>query len=359
MQVRLLILGCLWLGVGGALAADGPTLKVGDPAPKLQTGKWLQGEPVREFERGKVYVVAFWSSSGRPCRLAMPWLSDLQRQYKDQGLAVIGVNVWDSGVEPAEAYLKEMGEAIAFRIAMDATDENGRGKMAAAWLAAAGQGAVPVAFVVDTQGRIAFIGHPQSVKEKLLKPVLDGSFDLKKAAEAYAAALANEPKMQALLKDYQVAVRTGEPERALRLLETMEKLAPEEGRGSIGALRFRMLMAQRDFKGAAKLAAALSDAYPDEAILQNLLAWEMAIQEGMPERDLDLIEKIARRANDAAKGKDPAILDTLARALFMKGNQAAAIELQEKAVKLADGIMLNQLQATLQSYREGKLPPAE
>jgi thiol-disulfide isomerase/thioredoxin len=361
MRVRSWVLVWLWLGLtaGSVPGADAPILKVGDPAPKLQTAKWLQGEPLGEFERGKVYVVAFWSSTGRPCRLVMPWLSDLQRQYKDKGLVVIGLNVWDSAPEMAEAYLKELGEAIAFRIAVDATEENGRGKMAATWLAAAGQEAVPAAFLVDTQGRIAFIGHPQSLKDKLLKPVLDGSFEVKKAAEAYALALSNEPKLQALLKDYQRCLKNGEPQQALPVLEEMDKLAPEDGHAAIGALRFRMLMAQSDFKGAAKLAAQLSDAYPDEAILQNLLAWEMATNAGMAERDLDLIEKIARRANEAAKSKDPAILDTLARALFMKGNKAAAIELQEKAVKMAEGIMLNQLQAVLQSYREGRLPAGE
>ena len=32
-------------------------LKVGDPAPKLQVGRWVQGEAVKEFEGDKVYVV--------------------------------------------------------------------------------------------------------------------------------------------------------------------------------------------------------------------------------------------------------------------------------------------------------------
>ena len=35
-----------------ALGAE-PTLKVGDKAPKLQTGKWVQGEPVKEFQKVK------------------------------------------------------------------------------------------------------------------------------------------------------------------------------------------------------------------------------------------------------------------------------------------------------------------
>ena len=41
------------------LQAADPTLKVGDPAPKLQTGKWVQGDPVKQFAKGTTYIVEF------------------------------------------------------------------------------------------------------------------------------------------------------------------------------------------------------------------------------------------------------------------------------------------------------------
>src|SRR5260370_17196814 len=37
-----------------ALAAE-PTLKVGDPAPKLQTGNWFQAKPVNQSQNDKTY----------------------------------------------------------------------------------------------------------------------------------------------------------------------------------------------------------------------------------------------------------------------------------------------------------------
>ena len=47
--------GAVWALVAGmSLAAvAGPSLKVGDPAPKLEMGNWVQGDPVKDFHKGK------------------------------------------------------------------------------------------------------------------------------------------------------------------------------------------------------------------------------------------------------------------------------------------------------------------
>jgi tetratricopeptide (TPR) repeat protein len=298
-------------------------------------------------------------TEGNACRLAMPHLSDLQQKFKDKGVAVIAQNVWENSPEAVAAYLQSMEDKMKFRVALDLADDNGKGKMGVTWMDAAGQAAVPAAFVVNGEGKIAWIGHPGSLKEKLIQPILDGSFDLKVAAEQYALALANEPKMQAVWKDLRTAMENNAWDKAVLLLDELDKLALPDGRPGLGILRFQMLLLRQEFPAAAKLALQLSDAHPDEAMMQNQLAWELATHDGIVKREVEIIEKIAQRANDAAGGKDPAILDTLARALFMRGKKDAAIELQEKAVKLAQGVMKGQLQRVLNSYRQGTLPEAE
>ena len=65
---------------------------------------------------------------------------------------------------------------------------------------------------------------------------------------------------------------------------------------------------------------------------------------------------IAMRANSAAKGEDAAILDTVARVMFMKGEKQKAVEYQKKAVELSKGKTKEQFAKTLESYEAGELP---
>src|SRR5262245_14420021 len=67
-----------------------PTLKVGDPPPPLKADTWLQGNEVKSFEPGKVYLVEFWATWCGPCIMAMPHLAQMQAEYKDKGVTFIG-----------------------------------------------------------------------------------------------------------------------------------------------------------------------------------------------------------------------------------------------------------------------------
>ena len=152
----------------------GPTLKVGDPAPKLQTGKWVQGDPVKNFEKGKAYIVEFWATWCGPCRVFIPHLNELHKKFKDKGLVVIGQNCWEKDESQVETFIKKMGDKMTYRVALDDKTSDKKGAMAKTWMEAAGRDGIPSAFLVDTKGKIAWIGHPMSLKEEEIEAALAG-----------------------------------------------------------------------------------------------------------------------------------------------------------------------------------------
>ena len=168
----------LTLAAGATLAfgAD-KTLKVGDPAPKLQTGKWVQGEPVKNFENGKAYVVEFWATWCPPCRASIPHLNETYLKYKDKGLVVIGQDCWERDEALVAPFVKEMGQKMTYRVALDDKSKDKKGAMAITWMEAAGQNGIPSAFLIDTKGKIAWIGHPMQLKEKTIDAALAGTAD--------------------------------------------------------------------------------------------------------------------------------------------------------------------------------------
>jgi hypothetical protein len=280
----------------------------------------------------------------------------LHNKYKDKGLTVIGQDVWERQIENVVPFVKKMGDKMTYRVALDDMEGSERGKMAENWMAAAGQNGIPAAFLVDKNGKIAWIGHPMTLKEAVIDQVLAGSYDLTKAATEYAARQKAEAEMTELQRKVQASIKEENWEAAERTFDQMEKLLPETERTGVQFSRFRMNLARKDYPAAYKLARQLSDAEKDNAMLQNALAWTILSDRKIEKRDLDLAETMANRANDATKGKDASILDTLARAKFMKGQKESAISLQKQAVDLADGQLKKQLAETLASYEEGKLP---
>ncbi|ADV61207.1 Redoxin domain protein [Isosphaera pallida ATCC 43644] len=159
--------------IGEAIAGFQPTLRVGSPAPKLEVAGWVKGQPVTQFQPGRVYVVEFWATWCGPCRAAMPHLSRIQAQYGDR-VTIIGVNVWENNPASVVPFVQSMGHQMAYRVAVDSVPpgfDSTEGAMARSWLTASGQQGIPAAFIVDGQGRIAWIGSPTQIDQALAQVV--------------------------------------------------------------------------------------------------------------------------------------------------------------------------------------------
>jgi thiol-disulfide isomerase/thioredoxin len=169
------------------LSASAEGLGVGDKAPRLQVKEFVKGDAVKDFDKGKVYVVEFWATWCGPCRTSIPHLTELQKKHKD--VTFIGVSAFENDPKAVKPFVKEMGDKMDYRVALDSVPAGKQprdGAMAKGWMVAAGQTGIPTAFIIDGAGRIAWIGHPMRMDEPLEK-IVAGKWDLKAAAADFQA----------------------------------------------------------------------------------------------------------------------------------------------------------------------------
>jgi len=91
----------------------GPIKLVGDVqgvrAPDF-TLPSLDGRKVKLSDyRGKAVLLNFWATWCPPCKVEMPWFADLQKQYGQDGLVVLGVAMDDSEPATIAKFATEMG----------------------------------------------------------------------------------------------------------------------------------------------------------------------------------------------------------------------------------------------------------
>ena len=331
------------------------TLTVGDPAPKLQVGEWVQGEPVREFDANHVYIVEFWATWCGPCRASIPHLNELAEKFKNKGVIAIGQDVWEEDHSAVAPFVKKMGDKMTYRVTLD----NGTGRagdMSDTWMKAAGQNGIPTAFVINKQGRIAWIGHPMRLTEQLLEEILAGKFDMAGFAKEYEQAQQEQKQQSRLNQKLRTAMREKNWDAAEAAVAELEKTVPERARDQFGMTRLQILLGRKNYDGAYNLAESLSTAQPNNVWLQNNLAWFIVTRPDLEKRFFVLAEKMAERANTVTRGKEPVILDTLAHAQFINGKTDDAIATEQKAVDAAKDESKSHYQKALTSYQQGKLP---
>ena len=100
----------------------GPTLQ-GKLAPDF-TLTSLDGKTVRLSDfRGKAVLLNFWATWCEPCKIEMPWFVEMQKQYGDQGLQILGVAMDDASPKDISQFAKEMGVNYPIVIGRDSVGD--------------------------------------------------------------------------------------------------------------------------------------------------------------------------------------------------------------------------------------------
>lgn len=138
----------LWsCGKGGAPTPD--TLKAvqdRNQAPDFSLED-ANGQLVKLSEfKGKVVLLNFWATWCTPCRIEIPWFVDMEREFKDEGFAVIGVSMDEDGWEVVKPFIRDL--KVNYRMVL------GTEELAQLY---SGVQALPTSFVIDRAGRIASV----------------------------------------------------------------------------------------------------------------------------------------------------------------------------------------------------------
>lgn len=171
--------GIAQVGLEPAANQSQATLQVGAAAPKLVVDHWLSGEPVESFAPGRVYVVEFWATWCGPCIKSMPHLNELANRYADEGLVVIATTKTDESntLDAIKNFASGPGKDYRFLYAACEGDAAYK-----AYMEDAGQQGIPCSFVIDRDGKLAYVGHPHDL-DYVLERVMAGKWRGKEDAD--------------------------------------------------------------------------------------------------------------------------------------------------------------------------------
>ncbi|MBI1332164.1 MAG: redoxin domain-containing protein [Armatimonadetes bacterium] len=201
-------------------SASDSYITIGDPAPSLKTATWIKGGSVPEFEKGKLYVVEFWATWCHPCRENIPHLTKLAKQY-DGKVTFVGVSVWESladnkdATEKVKEFVKSEGDQMDYHVAADSP----KNVIADAWMKRASEGGLPTSFIIDGDGKIAWIGGLTQL-DSVLEKVVEGKFDVASAREQREVQVS-------VLRPIDEAVQKKDYKSAVKAIDSAVQLRPK------------------------------------------------------------------------------------------------------------------------------------
>jgi thiol-disulfide isomerase/thioredoxin len=133
--------------------------RIGIPAPPFTVDGWIGSPPLTLAElRGKLVLVRFFTDGCPYCRATAPALAQLDADYRERGLVVIGLHhPKPRGARTSVATVTELvrGWGWTFPVGLDGSWTT----LDAYWLGSGERSATSASFLVDREGVIRWV-HP-------------------------------------------------------------------------------------------------------------------------------------------------------------------------------------------------------
>lgn len=319
-----------------------PTLKIGDAAPALTAQAWVRGNPVARFEPGHVYVVDFWATWCGGCIMSFPHISGIAKKYESR-VKFISVDSYEDlgqkkGKDPVAAVTAFLQTPEGKRLTFDVAVDGAADTMFQAWVKPLRRGGFPTTFIIDQEGRIAWVDVNLDHLEWALDQVLARTWDRDKAAQVMKERDAVEDLMFVSFRDG----GQDHPKHVQAMLaaaEAFEKRFPDRK----DAVAFYKYMACLELD-TAKLPALIEQMAADP-LSRYINLWDVAIlslrKEGLPKATYIAVAKVLERClkNDYLApntgGSVSVIYRSLAAAHAKAGQPGKAVEAVSKAIAKA------------------------
>lgn len=340
------------------------TLKIGDPVPEIKVEAFVRGNSVTRFEKGKVYVVDFWATWCGGCIASFPHISYIANKYKDR-VHFISVDSYEDagehkGEDPAvvvKAFLKTpIGQPLTLDVCVDGHDN----AMYSNWVKPLRRNGFPTTFIIDQDGRIAWMDVNLDNLEWALRLVLAKKWDINKAAavmkgrddvEDVLFMKVFREKGEQQKKDYQ---------EVLKKSESFEMQFPDR-KASVAFYKFMALAELDKSQVPAILEQMAADPLSKYINLDDANGLTLR-RTDLTKRDYQALYKVQERLltnehnGTGHGGKSVKAYETLADTYWKARQTTQAISTQQKAIAMAKrentmDLKLDSLSRTLNKYK--------
>lgn len=351
MLLRLFLLGLL-SSAGFAQTTTPPELVgVGQQVPDPPAGVVVHGDQPDRWPEGKGVLLVFFSSF-------TPSSLNHLRSIEQLRTGNPGIHVIAVAPDSKQRILSAMAAAGASKLPWPTIIADTEGRWKEAFLTPTERTRLPVAVAIGRDRTILW--HGPGIPQGVAPPLALISAN-RWNGEFYASRITRDARRKEYALRLGAARRrareTGEHEPVLELYDELIDSEPRYSRFQADRFQYLLQEMNRPDLGYA-YAEEIAKRFADDYITLNDLAWRIVSRVRIAHRDLDRAQSFADRANALRGYQDYALLDTLARIYWMRGDRAQAIRWQRQSVALApDSWHGDSARHHLTIYENGVLKP--